>query len=151
MRKFVVVFMLIAAISLGGGTSTVAAESHLLTLTRTMAVAGLSLRPAVYNLQWVIRDKQATVKFLTKDRVAATVQGMFLDLGLTPSSDTLYFSKRPDGSIAIIGLGFVGKNQGIIFPALGTRRRHESDSEFTREMLENFRSQLPRRSPLAYR
>ena len=143
--------ILAAAIYLGAGTRLAAAENHFLTLTRPMVEAGVNLRPAVYNLQWELQGRQATVRFQTKGRVVATVQGILFDLGKTPAAVTLYTSKHPDGFTAINGLGIAGSSQGIIFPAFGTRRQREGDAAMTGEALESLRNQPPQARAFQHR
>ena len=105
-------------IVLAANTDLRAAEVHYLKLPRTMVIAGVNLRAAIYTVQWNFQGPRATVTFSRKGRVVATVQGESATFNRSVSSDTLYFSKDPDGFLAVNGLGFASTNKGIVFPAV---------------------------------
>jgi hypothetical protein len=114
--------LILTAAALGAvltaNTEVRAAEVHYLKLPRTMVVAGVDLRAAVYTVQWDFQGPRATVTFSRKGRVVATVQGESATFNRSVSSDTLYFSKDPDGFMAVNGLGFASTNKGIVFPVV---------------------------------
>ena len=101
-----------------------AAEVHYLKLPRTMVLAGVDLRAAVYTVQWDLQGARATVTFSRKGRVVATVQGECATFDRSVASDTLYFSKDPGGFLAINALGFASTNKGIVFPVVRSHPHH---------------------------
>ena len=104
-----------------------AADAHYLKLPRTMVVTGVDLRAAVYTVQWDLQGNRATVTFSRKGRVVATVQGECATLNRSVASDTLYFSKDPDGFLAINALGFASTNKGIVFPVVRSHSHPSRD------------------------
>ena len=98
-----------------------ATEPDGLKLDRPMVVAGVYLRAAVYDVQWQLHGTDATVTFSRKGRTVATVEGQVVNFTRTAAADTLYFSKSPDGSFFINGLGFARTNRGIAFPTSSSR------------------------------
>ena len=125
--KFLGLTALVIGLALAAETEMRAVDEHPLILTRPMVVAGVDLRAGFYDIQWEFHGTRATVTFSRKGRVVATVQGVVSRLGKTPTHDTLFFSKHPDGFIAINGLGFAGTDKDIIFPAYPSRRHHTTD------------------------
>ncbi|MGO8732594.1 MAG: hypothetical protein ACLQVM_07365 [Terriglobia bacterium] len=103
---------------LAANTEVRAADVHYLKLTRTMVIAGVDLRAAVYTVQWDFQGARATVTFSRKGRVVATVQGERATFDRSVPSDTLYFSRDPDGFLAIKGLAFASTSKGIVFPVV---------------------------------
>jgi hypothetical protein len=99
-----------------------AVEVHSVKLTHSMAVAGVDLRPAVYDVQWELHGTHATVTFLRKGRTVATVQGECATFDRSVPTNTFYFWKHPDGALAIYALGFASSNKGVVFPVVQSRR-----------------------------
>jgi len=112
---------------LAANTEVQGVEVRHLRLPRPMVVAGVDLRAAVYTVQWDIQGTRATVTFSRKGRLVATVQGESATLGRSVSSDTLYFSKDPDGFLAINALGFASTNKGIVFPVVRSHSHPSRD------------------------
>ena len=112
------------------------AEAHNLTLARPMVVAGIDLRPAVYDIQWDVQGTRATVKFSRKGHLVATVQGDCAVFDRSVRSDTLYISKHPDGFVAINALAFASTNKGIVFRQIRFHRRRSMDAPVTGPLVE---------------
>jgi hypothetical protein len=114
--------LVLTAVALGvvlvASTDMRAAEVHYLKLPRTMVIAGVNLRAAIYTVQWDVQGPRATVTFSRKGRIVATIQGESATFNRSVASDTLYFSKDPDGFLAVNGLGFGSTNKGIVFPVV---------------------------------
>jgi hypothetical protein len=110
-------------VALAANAEERAAEVHYLQLPRTMVIAGVNLRAAIYTVQWELQGTRATVTFARKGRVVATIQGESATFNRSVASDTLYFSKGPDGSLALNGLGFASTNKGILFPVVRSHRQ----------------------------
>jgi len=89
-----------------------------LKLNRPMVIAGVYLRAAIYDVQWQVHDTHATVIFSQHGHAVATVQGELVTFKKSVSKDTLYFTKYPDGSVLIRGLGFAGTNRVVAFPTI---------------------------------
>jgi hypothetical protein len=121
---------------LGANSEVRGAEAHYLKLTHPMVVAGVDLRAAVYAVHWDLQGTRATMTFSRKGRVVATVQGECATLGRSVASDTLYFSKRPDGYFAIVALGFAGSDKGVVFPLVRSHSRPPQDIPLNMEMME---------------
>jgi hypothetical protein len=133
---------------LTANTELRAAEAHYLKLPRTMVVAGVDLRAAVYTVRWDLQGTRATVTFSRKGRVVATVQGEYATFSRSVPNDTLYFSKDPDGFLAVNALGFASSNKGILFPVVRSHA-HPSrdiplDNTLMEESLRNTTSTVPR-------
>jgi hypothetical protein len=105
-----------------------ALEVHTLNLARPMVIAGVDLRAAVYDVHWELQGTRATVTFLRKGRAVATVQGECATLNRSAQGDTLYFSKHPDGFLAVRALGFASSNKGIVFPLVRSHARASRES-----------------------
>jgi len=104
-----------------------AAEMSSLKLTKNMVIAGVDLRAGTYAVQWKIKGTHATVKFSRDGRAVATVQGECAAFDRAVATNTLYFSKSPDGFFAIHALGFAGSNKGILFPLVRSNPRRPAD------------------------
>ena len=117
MIKFPAISALAIGVVLAAATGGRAEDAHYLELTRPMAVAGVRLRAAVYKIQWELQGTQATVTFSRKDRVVATVHGVYSTANKSVACDTLYVGKHPDGSQAIMAFGIAGSDKAIVFPA----------------------------------
>ena len=136
--KILVLTAAVLGIVLAASPEARAAEVHYLKLPRTMVIAGVNLRAAIYIVQWDFQGPRATVFFSRKGRVVATVQGESATFNRSVSSDTLYFSKDPDGFLAVNGLGFASTNKGIVFPVVrshphSTRNNTTSNSLFEQD------------------
>lgn len=116
MTKFPVISVLAIEVVLAAATGVQAAEDHLVNLPHPMVVAGVDLRPGLYNIQCGLKGTRATVKFSRKGRIVATVQGVVSTLNKMATYNTLFVSKHPEGFIAINGLGFAGSDKDITFP-----------------------------------
>ena len=112
------------------------AEAHNLKLARPMVVAGVDLRPAVYDIQWDVQGSRATVTFSRKGRVVATVHGDCAVFDRSVRDDTLYISKHPDGFVAINALAFASTNKGIVFPQIRFHPHHSKDIPVDRTLIE---------------
>jgi len=120
------------------------AEARYLKLTRPMVVAGVDLRAAAYNVQWDRKGTRATVTFSRKGRVVATVQAECATFDRSVPNDTLYFSKDPDGLLAISALRFASTNKGIVFPLVRSRLHPPKVNPMdNRLMQENWPNQRP--------
>ncbi|HMD87015.1 MAG TPA: hypothetical protein VKO18_20180 [Terriglobia bacterium] len=117
MIKFPAISALAIGVALAAATRVRAADAHYLELTRPMVVARVNLRAGVYKIQWELEGTQANVTFSRKDRVVATVHGVYSTSNKSVTCDTLYTAKHPDGSIAIIAFGIAGSDKAIVFPA----------------------------------
>jgi hypothetical protein len=124
---------------LAANTEARSAEVHFLQLTRPMVVAGINLRSAVYNVQWDIQGDRATVTFSRKGRVVATVQGACATFDRSVRNDTLYFTKTPDGFLAINALGFADTNKGILFPLVRSYLHPPRDTSVDKMLMEERR------------
>lgn len=105
-----------------------AAGTNSLKLSRDMVIAGLDLRAGDYTVLWKLQGTRATVEFSRGGHTVATVQGEYTTLGRSVSNNTLYFSKNPNGYLAIKALGFAGTNKGILFPSVRSRSHQPTDS-----------------------
>jgi hypothetical protein len=105
-----------------------AVEVHSLKLTQPMAIAGVDLRAAVYDVHWELQGKRATVTFSRKGHAVATVQGECATFDRAVQGDTLYFSQHPDGFLAIRALGFASSNKGIVFPLVRSHPHASRDA-----------------------
>jgi hypothetical protein len=131
-------------IVLAANTGVRAAEVHYLKLPRTMVLAGVDLRAAIYTVQWDLQGPRATVTFSRKGRIVATVQGDCATFDKSVPNDTLYFSKDPDGFLAIGALRFASTNKGIVFPLVRSRLHPPKDNPMdNRLMQENWPNQTP--------
>ena len=128
-----------------------AVDAHGLTLTRPMVVDGIYLRAAVYDVQWHVEGTHATVTFLRKAHVVATVQGELVTLDRSVSKDTLYFSKHLDGLFHVNGLGFANTNKGIAFPHLRIRPNVSNNNPALDPRVENYLRNQPRTRPRVYK
>jgi len=127
-----------------GNTEVRGAEAHYLKLTRHMVVAGVDLQAAVYNVQWDLKGTRATVTFSRKGRVVATVQGGCATFDRSVPNDTLYFSKDPDGFLAISALRFASTNKGIVFPLVRSRPHPPTDNPMGNALMEeNWPNHMP--------
>ena len=129
---------------LAANTEARGAEVHYLKLTRPMVLGGVDLRAAVYTVQWKLQGTRATVTFSRKGRVVATVQGECATFDRSVPNDTLYFSKDPDGFLAISALRFASTNKGIVFPLVRSRLHPPNVNPMdNRLMQENWPNQTP--------
>ncbi len=138
-------------IVLAANTEVRAAEVRYVKLRRTTVVAGVDLRSAVYAMQWNLQGTRATVTFSRKGRVVATVQGECVTFGRSVSSDTLYFSKDPDGFLAIRALGFATTNKGIVFPVVRSHPQPARDVPLENWLVEESLRDPTPPVPKAYR
>jgi len=125
------------------------ADSRGLELTRPMVVAGVYLRSAIYDVRWEPQGARATVTFSRKGRAVATVQGELSTFARSVSSDTLYFSKQPDGFLTISALVFAKTNKGIVFSV--SRSHPHSAKGIGNGLMENGRHNPAQGVPRIYR
>ena len=139
--RFLGLAALLVGIGLAQSAKLRAEETHTLKLAQPMVVAGVNLRPAVYDLQWEFQGTHATVKFSRKGRVVATVEGESAVFDRSVPHDTIYFSKHPDGFLAMNALGFASTNKGIVFPVFPSRRHRAPEAPVGNSLLqESFRN-----------
>jgi hypothetical protein len=121
--------MVFVAALLTGTSGLMAGQNHV-KLPKSMAVAGVLLKAGEYNLQWDLQNQEATVRFLKKGRVVATVQGQVRTEAERKPVDTLYISKDSTGQDIISALGFAGTTQIVTFavPRLTVRHRTQAFS-----------------------
>jgi len=146
MDKMKIMGLTVTALGLlvAGNSDVRGAEALYLKLTRPMVVAGVDLRAAVYNVQWDLKGNRATVTFSRKGRVVATVQAECATFDRSVPNDTLYFSKDPDGLLAISALRFASTNKGIVFPLVRSRLHPPKVNPMdNRLMQENWPNQRP--------
>jgi len=144
MTKILKVTVTALGLLLAGNAEVRGAEVCYLKLTRPMDVAGVDLQAAVYNVQWDLKGTRATVRFSRKGRVVATVRGECATFDRSVPNDTLYFSKDPDGSLAIRALRFASTNQGIVFPLVRSRPHLPMDNPMGNLLMEeNWLNQTP--------
>lgn len=113
-----------------------AIDARGLKLTRPMVVEGVYLRAADYDVQWELQGTHAKVTFSRKGHAVATVQGELSTFDRTPASDTLYFSKRPDGFLYLNALGFAKTNKVILFPVLRLRPNAANNNPAANDLME---------------
>jgi hypothetical protein len=129
---------------LAASTEARGAEAHYLKLTRPVVLGGVDLRAAVYTVQWDLQGTRATVTFSRKGRVVATVQGGCATFDRSVPNDTLYFSKDPDGFLAISALRFASTNKGIVFPLVRSRPHPPTDNPMGNALMEeNWPNHMP--------
>jgi len=128
-----------------------AAEVHYLNLPHPMVIAGVNLRAAIYTVQWDIEGPRATVTFSRKGRVVATIQGESATFNRSVDRDTLYFSKGPDGSMALNGLGFASTNKGILFPVVRSHRHPAGNTSAGNSLFEQDSPNIAPPVPRVYR
>jgi hypothetical protein len=130
---------------LAGNTEVRGAEASHLKLTRPMVIAGVDLQAAVYDVQWDLKGTRATVRFSREGRVVATVQGERATFDRSVPNNTLYFSKDPDGFLAIRALRFASTNKGIVFPLVRSHLHPPTDNPMGNSLMEeNWRNHTPR-------
>ena len=105
-----------------------AVEVHTLKLAQPMVIAGVYLRAAAYDVHWELQGARATLTFSRKGHAVATVQGEWATFDRSVEDDTLYFSKHPDGFLAVRALGFASSNKGIVFPLIRSRSHASRDT-----------------------
>ncbi|MGO8817557.1 MAG: hypothetical protein ACLQVG_23165 [Terriglobia bacterium] len=122
MPKFPTMSALAIGVMLAAATGAQAAEDHLVNLQHPMVVAGVDLRPGLYNIHWNLQGTRATVTFSRKGRIVATVQGVVSTLDKIATHNTVFISKHPEGFTAINAIGFAGSNKDVTFPAYPSRQ-----------------------------
>jgi hypothetical protein len=137
--------------ALAPNTDMRAAEVHYLKLARTMVIAGVNLRAAIYTVQWDIQGPRATVTFSRKGRIVATIQGESATFNRSVASDTLYFSKDPDGFLAVNALGFASTNKGVVFPVVRSHAHPAKNIPVDTTLMEESWRNLPPAVPKVYR
>ena len=146
--KILLLFVVALGLGLPANTEMRASEVHYLRLPRTMVIAGVNLRAAVYTVQWDFQGSRAKVTFSRKGRVVATIQGESATFNRSVASDTLYFSKDPDGFLAVNGLAFASTNRGIVFPVIRSHPHPSTptpvDNSLKEESLRNSTPTVPR-------
>ncbi len=105
-----------------------AAGTNSLKLSCDMVIAGMDLRAGDYTVLWKIQGTRATVEFSRERRTVATVQGEYTTFDRKATTNTLYFSKNPNGFFAINALGLAGTKKGILFPSVRSRPHQPTDS-----------------------
>lgn len=121
MLKFPAISALAIGVVLAVATGAHAAEDHIVNLPHPMVVAGIDLRPGIYNIQCDLKGARATVTFSRKGRVVATVQGVVSTLDKIATRNAVFISKHPEGFTAINGLGFAGSDKNVTFPSYSSR------------------------------
>jgi hypothetical protein len=122
MPKFPTMSVLAIGVVLAAASGAQAAEDQLVNLPHPMVVAGIDLRPGLYDIQCNLQGTRATVTFARKGRIVATVQGVVSTLDKIATHNTVFVSKHPEGFTAINAIGFAGSDKDVAFPASPSRR-----------------------------
>jgi len=115
LRKTLSVMIVAMAVIVAASAAAKAKESAEVILDYNATVAGSQLASGKYNIQWQTHSPEATVSFLRRNKVVATVQGKVVDRGTRYSSNQVVYSETDNGARVIRELRFGGSSEVIVF------------------------------------
>jgi hypothetical protein len=96
-------------------TIALANGSAKFTIPNTLFIAGNEVKPGEYDIKWESSSPEATVTFITKEKVVAKAQGKIVEGDKRFDFDTFLIGKDSAGRMTIKELQFSGKKFRIVF------------------------------------
>jgi len=103
------------AILLMAALSAVAQNARTLKVPYSASVNGKQLAAGEYKVTWQTHSPEATVNFMQKKEVVATVQGKWVDRDTKYEANGVVYSNNPDGSRTIMEVRFAGLKGALVF------------------------------------
>lgn len=114
-QKQVGIFSLALVLFLFASVAGMAKDSTRLKLDHAATINGTQLSPGDYEVSWVSHSPEATVTFKQHKKVAATVEGRWVERQNTYDFDSVVYDNNPDGSRTIVEIRFAGRSQVLTF------------------------------------
>ena len=103
------------AILLMAALSAIAQNARTLKVPYSASVNGKQLAAGEYKVTWQTHSPEATVNFMQKKEVVATVQGKWVDRDTKYEANGVVYSNNPDGSRTIMEVRFAGLKGALVF------------------------------------
>src|SRR5271157_87646 len=103
------------AILLMAALSAVAQNARTLKVPYSASLKGKQLAAGEYKVTWQTHSPEATVNFMQKKAVVATVQGKWVDRDTKYEANAVVYSNNPDGSRTILEVRFAGLKGALVF------------------------------------
>jgi uncharacterized protein YfaP (DUF2135 family) len=103
------------AILLMAALSAVAQNARTLKVPYSAALKGKQLAAGEYKVTWQTHSPEATVNFMQKKAVVATVEGKWVDRDTKYEANAVVYSNNPDGSRTILEVRFAGLKGALVF------------------------------------
>jgi uncharacterized protein YfaP (DUF2135 family) len=103
------------AILLLAALSAVAQNARTLKVPYSASLNGKQLAAGEYKVTWETHSPEATVNFMQKQAVVATVEGKWVDRDIKYPANAIVYSRNPDGSRTILEVRFAGLKGALVF------------------------------------
>jgi uncharacterized protein YfaP (DUF2135 family) len=103
------------AILLMAALSAVAQNARTLKVPYSASLKGKQLAAGEYKVTWQTHSPEATVNFMQKKAVVATVEGKWVDRDTKYEANAVVYSNNPDGSRTILEVRFAGLKGALVF------------------------------------
>jgi hypothetical protein len=95
--------------------SAVAQNARTLKVPYSASLKGKQLAAGEYKVTWQTHSPEATVNFMQKKAVVATVEGKWVDRDTKYEANAVVYSNNPDGSRTILEVRFAGLKGALVF------------------------------------
>jgi hypothetical protein len=95
--------------------SAVAENARTLKVPYSASLKGKQLAAGEYKVTWQTHSPEATVNFMQKKAVVATVEGKWVDRDTKYEANAVVYSNNPDGSRTILEVRFAGLKGALVF------------------------------------
>ena len=103
------------AILLMVALSAVAENARTLKVPYAASLNGKQLAAGEYKVTWETHSPEATVNFMQKQAVVASVEGKWVDRDIKYEANSVVYSNNPDGSRTILEVRFAGLKGALVF------------------------------------
>ena len=103
------------AILLMVALSAVAENARTLKVPYAASLKGKQLAAGEYKVTWETHSPEATVNFMQKQAVVATVEGKWVARDTKYEANAVVYSNNPDGSRTILEVRFAGLKGALVF------------------------------------
>jgi hypothetical protein len=103
------------AVLLMAALSAVAQNARTLKLPFSGSLNGKQLAAGEYKVTWETHSPEATVNFMQKKAVVATVEGKWVERDTKYEANAVVYSTNPDGSRTILEVRFAGLKGALVF------------------------------------
>jgi hypothetical protein len=115
-RKHLGTSALSVALVLAAGIPALAGSSHSrkVTISHQAVLAGTTLAPGKYAVEWQTHSPEATVKFTQHHQVLLSTAGVVQKRDRTYPRDEVLYSTE-GGMMSLVEIRFAGTNQALVF------------------------------------
>lgn len=114
-RKYVATGVLTLGLLAAASIPALAKNSRTVILEHDAVLNGQTLSAGKYNIQWQTHSPEATVQFIWRHTVIATVEGRVEQRSKSYDRDMVVYNTGPDGSMSLFEIRFADSNKVLVF------------------------------------